>query len=177
MPFGCAGGESKFRLRLQIPLVTRPIFLSWKKLTAKLGSYHGRPLGFHSQAEFSSFSVLFWRAKKLLRGPTIPRKARLFNCQDSFFSRIKSSSSDERKKRAVGPHLIYSREQVPPGLASETWENTNLRSLSLPWSENPDLHPTDEDLSVGTPDLGHPFILGWSILGHPPAVTLPVFLH
>ncbi len=25
-----------------------------------------------------------------------------------------------------------------------------------PRSENPDIHPTDEDLSVGTPDLGHP---------------------
>ena len=27
---------------------------------------------------------------------------------------------------------------------------------AYPRSENPDLHPTDEDLSVGTPDLGHP---------------------
>src|ERR1035438_5567884 len=26
----------------------------------------------------------------------------------------------------------------------------------FPRSENPDLHPTDDDLSVGTPDLGHP---------------------
>jgi|GEM_PF-4544217 hypothetical protein len=25
-----------------------------------------------------------------------------------------------------------------------------------PRSENPDLHPTDEKLFVGTPDLGHP---------------------
>ena len=30
----------------------------------------------------------------------------------------------------------------------------------FPRYENPDLHPTDEDLSVGTPDLGHPsFVL------------------
>jgi hypothetical protein len=28
-----------------------------------------------------------------------------------------------------------------------------------PASENPDLHPTDEDLSVGTPDLGHRAVL------------------
>jgi hypothetical protein len=30
---------------------------------------------------------------------------------------------------------------------------------SYPRSENPDLHPTDEDLSVGTPELEHSFIL------------------
>jgi hypothetical protein len=31
-----------------------------------------------------------------------------------------------------------------------------LRGAILPRSENPDLHPTDEDLSAGTLDLGHP---------------------
>jgi 4-hydroxy-3-polyprenylbenzoate decarboxylase len=31
-----------------------------------------------------------------------------------------------------------------------------------PRSENPDLHPTDEDQSAGTPDLGHPDSLGRS---------------
>ena len=30
------------------------------------------------------------------------------------------------------------------------------RGLWIPRSQNRDLHPTDEDLSVGTPDLGHP---------------------
>jgi hypothetical protein len=27
-----------------------------------------------------------------------------------------------------------------------------------PRSQKRDLHPTDEDLSVGTPDLGHPYL-------------------
>jgi hypothetical protein len=29
----------------------------------------------------------------------------------------------------------------------------------FPWSENPDPHPMDEDLSMGSPDPGHPAFL------------------
>ena len=35
-------------------------------------------------------------------------------------------------------------------------------------SENPDLHPTNVDLFVGTPDLGHPRIPQLSGYPHPP---------
>jgi hypothetical protein len=30
------------------------------------------------------------------------------------------------------------------------------RGLCIPRSQNRDLHPTNQDLFVGTPDLGHP---------------------
>ena len=60
-----------------------------------------------------------------------------------------------------------------------------------PRSENPVLHPTDEDLSlhpsaqrscagdpesVGTPDLGHPSICGWDIMQKPQVLRLPFAL-
>lgn len=35
-------------------------------------------------------------------------------------------------------------------------EKTIVEIRKYPGSENPNLHPTDEDLSVGTPDPGHP---------------------
>ena len=34
------------------------------------------------------------------------------------------------------------------------------RNVVIPRSQNRDLHPTDEDLSAGTPDLDHPEFVG-----------------
>jgi protoporphyrin/coproporphyrin ferrochelatase len=83
------------------------------------------------------------------------------------------------RRAAEGQQVSESASQRASGDAHPSDKNKNVArvghpihaepskagvDLCFPRSENPDLHPTDEDLSVGTPDLGHPNEMG---LGHP----------
>ncbi len=50
------------------------------------------------------------------------------------------------------------RDSLSPTLRKvrEGWGTQHPAEMHFPSSENPDIHPTDKDQSVGTPDLGHP---------------------
>lgn len=71
--------------------------------------------------------------------------------EDTILVRCGESWLDLRRNGAT---VHWQREDGSAGTLEFT-EDGRLRSRD-PRSQNRDLHPTDENLSVGTPDLGHP---------------------